>query len=89
VQNAPPIYNHPSITSGLYVSRGYIRLQNVSIGYKLNPKIVTSVGIKGLQIYMNGKNLYTWTKWPGYAPDLGTANEFLMRSVTMGIDLSF
>jgi len=89
VTNAPAVYNYPSVESGHYQSRSFIRLQNVSLSYTFDKSILTSVGVKGMQIYVNGKNLYTWTNWSGYDPELASQNALMMRSITAGVDLSF
>ncbi|WP_170864479.1 SusC/RagA family TonB-linked outer membrane protein [Fodinibius roseus] len=89
VTNAPAVYNYPSVESGHYQNRSFIRLQNVSLRYNFDKSILTSVGVKGLQVYVNGKNLYTWTNWSGYDPELASQNALMMRSITAGVDLSF
>ncbi len=89
VTNAPAVYNYPRVESGNYQSRSFIRLQNVSLRYNFDQSMLAPVGIKGLQVYVNGKNLYTWTNWSGYDPEIATQNAFMMRSITAGVDISF
>ncbi|HLR31562.1 MAG TPA: hypothetical protein VK074_03680, partial [Fodinibius sp.] len=88
VTNTPPIYNYPPVKSGNYQSRSFVRLQNVSLSYNFDQELLSSVGIKRLSIYLNGRNLYTWTNWSGYDPELATQTDLMMRSVTAGIDIS-
>ncbi|GAA0552759.1 SusC/RagA family TonB-linked outer membrane protein [Chitinophaga japonensis] len=42
----------------------YIRLKNAEIAYSFDGRFIKSLGLAGLRIYLNGNNLYTWTKMP-------------------------
>jgi hypothetical protein len=71
VRNDP---NH-NITwvSDRYIKDGaYFRLKNASLGYTL-PKAVTNfVKISNLRLYVTGRNLLTFTKYPFYDPEIGS-----------------
>src|SRR5690606_18619226 len=43
-----------------YGDRSFIRLQDVTVSYRLANKITDQIGIRNLKIYLNGKNLHTW-----------------------------
>jgi TonB-dependent starch-binding outer membrane protein SusC len=88
VTDAPGIYNSPQRVAGLYQSRSFVRLQDVSLSYRFNPDLLKTLRIDGLQIYINGKNLYTWTKWSGWDPETAS-NTPLMRTIIGGIKLTF
>jgi TonB-dependent starch-binding outer membrane protein SusC len=88
VNNATGIYNSPAVTSGIYQSRGFIRLQDVSLSYKFDSSVLNRLKLNNLQVYVSGKNLYTWTKWSGWDPETGTSNTPLMRSYTVGLKLA-
>ncbi|MCG6189059.1 SusC/RagA family TonB-linked outer membrane protein [Maribellus maritimus] len=88
VNNATGIYNSPAVSSGIYQSRGFIRLQDISLSYKFNDSVLNRLKISNLQMYISGKNLYTWTKWSGWDPETGTSNTPLMRNITVGVKLS-
>ncbi len=47
----------------------YVRLKNVSLGYTFNDKQLRGSFISSLKIFVQGENLYTWTKWRGFDPD--------------------
>lgn len=38
----------------------YLRLKSIEIGYTLNQKFLTQLGIERMRVYMNGNNLFTW-----------------------------
>jgi len=40
------------------------------------------------QFFISGKNLYTWTKWSGWDPEIGVSNSPLLRSVSVGFKLN-
>ena len=88
VNNATGIYNSPAVSSGVYQSRGFIRLQDISLSYKFSKSVINRLKMNDLQVYVAGKNLYTWTKWSGWDPETGTSNTPLMRNITVGVRLS-
>lgn len=88
VNNSTGVYNTPVRQSGVYESRGFVRLQDISLAYKVGPAFLDRLKLNTLQIYVSGKNLYTWTKWSGWDPETGVSNSPLMRSVTAGLRLS-
>lgn len=42
----------------------YIRLKNAEISYTINGRYIKRMGLSGLRIYVNGNNLYAWSKMP-------------------------
>lgn len=71
VTNATGIYNSQPQIGAIYQSRSFVRLQDVSLMYKFSPKILKALGgFDYLQLYVSGKNLYTWTQWQGWDPEL-------------------
>ncbi|MDR1417074.1 MAG: SusC/RagA family TonB-linked outer membrane protein [Prevotellaceae bacterium] len=60
----------------------YIRLKSVSLSYDI-PLSVSY--IKGLQVYVTGANLLTFTKYLGYDPEFSTMQSPLYYGVDMGV----
>jgi len=59
--------------SDAYVEDGsFIRLQNISIAYNLPKKWLQHIFLENVKIYCNIQNLYTWTKYDGYDPEVGS-----------------
>jgi len=87
VNNVPAMYYSPPIRPAYYMSRSFVRLQDISLSYNFDRKLLNSLKINNLQIYVSGKNLYTWTKWPGWDPE--DDNTPMMRSVIGGLKISF
>lgn len=48
----------------------YLRLQNLSLGYTLPAKLIKSMHIQKLRAYVSGQNLWTWTNYSGYNPEV-------------------
>ncbi|MCX7987421.1 MAG: SusC/RagA family TonB-linked outer membrane protein, partial [Bacteroidales bacterium] len=42
----------------------YLRLKNAEIAYTLESKSIQRLGLKSMRIFLNGNNLYLWTKMP-------------------------
>jgi TonB-linked SusC/RagA family outer membrane protein len=89
VNNATGIYNTPVVHGGVYESRSFVRLQDVSLGYNFKPSLLKAVKLETCQLFVSGKNLYTWTKWSGWDPEIGDSNSPLMRNITMGLKFTF
>lgn len=87
--NTTGIYNNPPQESGIYQSRSFVRLQDVSLAYNVDKAALNSIGMNDLQIYISSKNPYVWTQWQGWDPESGLSDTPLMRNVIAGIRLSF
>ncbi|QZT37609.1 TonB-dependent receptor [Halosquirtibacter xylanolyticus] len=61
----------------------YLRLNNITIGYTLPKQSLKSVGIKSLRVYGTANNLYTWTTYSGFDPEVSTRNS---SGLTPGVD---
>jgi hypothetical protein len=46
----------------------HLRIQNMQLGYALNPKYSEKVGITKIRLYAGVNNLYTFTKYKGFDP---------------------
>ena len=58
--------------SDRYVEDGsYIRLQNISLSYTLPKKWLRNTPLSNVKAYINLQNVYTWTKYKGYDPEVG------------------
>ncbi|MHA4893578.1 TonB-dependent receptor [Pedobacter sp. PWIIR3] len=78
----------------------FVRLKTVSLGYQLPAKLLKSLKIKGLRLNASAQNLYTWTKYEGYDPEVSAYNSALTpgfdwsvypraRTLTLGANLTF
>lgn len=72
--------------SDRYIESGsYMRVQNVTLGYKLPVKIISKVRISSLRAYVSVQNLITFSKYSGYDPEVGVYNNTIrLMNVDMG-----
>jgi TonB-linked SusC/RagA family outer membrane protein len=58
--------------SDFYIQDGsFVRLRNITLGYSLPQNIIKAVGLSKLRLYVSAENLYTFTKYTGYDPEIG------------------
>lgn len=70
--------------SDRYVEDGsYLRIQNVTFGYNLPQDLISSAKMSRVRLYASVQNLYTFTKYSGYDPEIGSFNQSPLLS---GID---
>ncbi|SEA75095.1 TonB-linked outer membrane protein, SusC/RagA family [Flavobacterium gillisiae] len=62
----------------------YLRIQNIQLGYTLNPEVSEIVKITKLRLYAGVNNLYTFTKYKGFDPGASNGNP-----IGGGIDYGF
>jgi TonB-dependent starch-binding outer membrane protein SusC len=66
-------------------SRGFVRLQNLSLAYNFNQPWVKKMKISNLKAYMSATNLFTISGWDGGDPETG---QTLGSGYTYGYPLS-
>ncbi|MFM7839089.1 MAG: SusC/RagA family TonB-linked outer membrane protein, partial [Chitinophagaceae bacterium] len=71
VPQARLYYSNGSQPSSRYIVQGsYLRLRNVSLGYSVNPRILSRLKIEKLRVYVSAQNLLTVTKYPYWDPEV-------------------
>lgn len=81
----PSSYNHinNAVSSRMVENGSYLRIQNVTLGYSLPSDIISKIKLTRLRVYASGQNLFTFTKYTGYDPEVGAYNQDALMS---GID---
>ncbi|WP_037318583.1 TonB-dependent receptor [Salegentibacter sp. Hel_I_6] len=70
--------------SDRYIEDGsYLRIQNVTLGYTFSNDLSGRIGLNKLKIYGSVQNLYTFTNYSGYDPEVGSYNQ---NALLMGLD---
>ena len=79
----------------------YLRIQNLSVAYRVPAKVLEKTKIATLRVYLNAQNLYTFTKYSGYDPEIGAYNQSSLlqnidrgryptpMAVTLGVNIGF
>ena len=75
--------NSNNRTSDVYVEdASYLRIKNLSVGYTFPASLTRHFLVESLRVYCNIQNLYTFTKYKGYDPEIGAYNQqVLLRGV--------
>lgn len=72
-----------------YGDASYIRLQNLSLSYSLTQKMARKLGMETLQVYVQGDNLWTITRYNGIDPETQNLSTLpTLRIVTAGLRLT-
>lgn len=59
----------------LFVFDGsFVRLQNIELGYSLQPSILNKINVKKVRVYVSGKNMFVISDYPGGDPEIGNSN---------------
>jgi TonB-linked SusC/RagA family outer membrane protein len=78
--------DHDFAFSDRFVEDGsYLRIQNVSLGYTLPKLWVRKIGLTGIKVYANLQNLYTFSKYRGFDPEIGISYGYQGTLLT-GVD---
>lgn len=89
-----------TFVSSHYVEDGsFLRLQNLTLGYTLPSKLTNKIGMTRCRFYATGYNLFTWTSYKGYDPEVNIGEgispnqDYNMyprsRTYTFGVQVSF
>ena len=91
VNNAVGCYYNAKVNPSNYNSRSFVRLQDVTLSYTIPTELIKKIGMGNTLVYVSGKNLYTWTKWAGWDPEIDGDYGYtpMMRTIIAGIKLTF
>ncbi|WP_194768241.1 SusC/RagA family TonB-linked outer membrane protein [Tamlana sp. I1] len=72
-------FNNPS---DFYLEDGdYFRIKTIQLGFSMPKNVIEKIGMQNLRLYVTGENLFTFTKYTGFDPEIGGG--------VMGIDRGF
>lgn len=87
-----------SRSSNFYLENGdYWRIKTMQLGYSIPTDVIGKAGLTRARIYVMGENLFTFTKYTGYDPEIGGGNSGGIdrgfypqaRSYMVGVNLQF
>ncbi len=77
------------INTSKYYSKDFVRIKDITLSYDFK-NLLKSVGFSKLQVYATGRNLITFSNWPGLDPELDAQLALpLQKEYVFGINLSF
>ncbi|MBR8534496.1 TonB-dependent receptor [Carboxylicivirga sediminis] len=79
-----PVYSGKMMSDFWVEDGSYIRIKNVALGYTLPKTLTNKLNIERIRLSATVDNLFVFTKYSGYDPEVSVRNEALNR----GIDYS-
>ena len=92
------VFNDPNKNtrpSNRFIEDGsYLRIKNVILGYTLPKSVLAKIRISSARIYISGTNLFTFTNYKGFDPEVGMNGIDLStypvtRTISMGVNIGF
>lgn len=69
------------MSAGFYEKTDFLRVQDVTLAYRVPQRWLKKISLNRLEVYMNIKNLATWTSWTVSTRNLSATNSPLRRYV--------
>ena len=66
-------YEDRNLTSRFVEDGSFIRLQSINLSYDLPSDAAQSIGLSRFQLYSNIENVFLWTKYTGFDPEVSVA----------------
>src|SRR5690606_29399798 len=79
----------------------YLRIQNINLAYTLPQSLTQKIKVERFRVYVVAQNVYTFTGYSGYDPEIGAFNQDAQRQnidmgrypaprvYTLGVDIDF
>lgn len=92
------VFNDPNKNtrvSDRFIEDGsYLKIKAVTLGYNLPAKLMSKAKLQTARIYLSAQNLYTFTNYSGFDPEVGVGGIDLnvypvTRTISAGINLIF
>ena len=92
------VFNDPNKNtrvSDRFVEDGsYLKIKNITLGYNLPTALISKLKMQTARFYLSGQNLFTFTKYTGFDPEVGVNGIDLnvypvTRTISAGVNLIF
>lgn len=80
-----PLHSKVQLHSWAVEDGSFLRLNNVTLGYSFPRKLISKISVSQLRVYLTGYNLWTWTNYSGFDPEVDTQRS---TPLTPGVDWS-
>jgi hypothetical protein len=68
--------NHNNWMSDRWIEDGsYLRIQNITLAYSFPKQMIKKAGMQNCKLYVSAQNVWTFTKYSGYDPEIGSFNQ--------------
>lgn len=77
----------------VYKSLSFLRVQDVNLAYSVPANLVQRVKVNNMRVFVSARNLFTFTKWPGWDPEGWSSaavpvNQPMPKTFTVGLNMS-
>lgn len=91
----------PAPGARAYYQRNFVRLQDISLSYNVDKRLLNRIGAQNMKLFVSGKNLLTLTDWIGWDPESNRPNTDVaqgvqatnvfpvLKSYSVGLEVSF
>jgi len=79
-----PVYSGKMMSDFWVEDGSYLRIKNIALGYSLSKSLIKKLNVENIRLSATVDNLFIFTKYSGYDPEVSVKNEALNR----GIDYS-
>jgi hypothetical protein len=87
VPEARLFYANGTNSSSRYISTGsYMRVKSVTLGYNLPSALTKKINIERVRIYARALNLFTFTKYEGWDPEVNADFQANNNNINLGQD---
>ncbi|MFC6192233.1 TonB-dependent receptor [Dyadobacter subterraneus] len=83
--NARTTGNNSAVSSRWVEDGSYLRIQNISLGYQLPASLISKAKLQQVRIYASAQNLFTFTKYLNYNPEVSNYEGPLTGGVDYGV----
>ena len=66
-------YEDRNLTSRFVEDGSFVRLQSINLSYNLPSDVMQDIGLNSFKIYSNIDNVFLWTKYTGFDPEVSVA----------------
>jgi TonB-linked SusC/RagA family outer membrane protein len=78
--------NENTRPSDRFIADGtFAKIKNLEVGYTLLSSLLKKIGLSQLRFYLQAKNLHTFTKYPGFDPEISDGSNILNTGVDLGL----
>ncbi len=79
--------NNNNRNSSYFIEDGsYFRIKTITLSYNIPSNWIESININSARVYVTVQNLYTFTKYSGYNPEIGVSSAWDANPLAFGVD---
>lgn len=93
ITDVPDPNNNFELSTSRFLEKGdFFRFRNIMLSYGLPSSLLNKVKIASARVFVQGQNLYTWSKFKGYDPEVATGilqgSQYpQLKTITFGVSV--